>query len=237
MRRIKAVLFIEMANNQVLGLRFMDRMRSRGIYGIELMDFKCMGNRQKRKDHKKRGYAYIKLPGPIIKRAWGVKIKQPEDYSWLNSFLPGTYSRAGDFSLWKHICATNFILCLERAKQMAGIYGRSVWFMARPLKGKCLRCSDSPIALSHWGILISQLTYGQMKERMASSSGNRLQIWGELHELRNLNGEAAYVCSRFSAADYQRGRVLKYLGQSVMTDEELDNHGNQSPGGIANAYL
>jgi hypothetical protein len=224
--RIKAVLFIEMTNTQVLGLRFMDRMKCRGLYGVEVVDFKCFGRRYKYKENKKRGYSYIKLPGPIAKGAGGIKMALYEDYSWLNSFIVGTHSRAGDLSTWKIKCATNFLRCLERMGQIAESHGRSVWFVARPLEQKnWFRGLDCSIACSHWGILVSQLSRCQMMERMDSNSSNRSQMWGDLHELRNLHGQATYGCKRFSAADYRRGTVSKYLGQTDMTDEELENYG------------
>jgi hypothetical protein len=206
----------------------MDRLKCRGMYGIEVVDVKCVGRGRKSRQDKKRGYAYIKLPGPTRKFSWGVKVPQPEDYSWLNSFLVGSHSRVGDINEWKVACAANLRHCLQKAEKIVESHGRSVWFFACPLERKiCFRGSScSGTVFLHWAILVSQLTRAQMIARMEGNSSDRDLVCGELHELRECQGTAIYTSRSFSAAIHRRrGTVLKYLGQTDLSNDDLDEYG------------
>ena len=225
--RIKAVVFIEMTDNKVLGAHFLDRLKCRGIYGIEVVDVKCAGRGRKNRHDKKRGYAYIKLPGPTQKRSWGVKVPQSEDYSWLNAFLVGSHSRVGDLNEWKIACAATLKYCLQKAEKIVENYGRSVWFFACPLeRKKWFRGSSCSMAFRHWAILISQLTETQMIARLEGNSSDRDLVCGKLYELRECQGWAVYGSRPFSIATHRRyGTVLKYLGQTELTNHDFDEYG------------
>jgi hypothetical protein len=200
------------------------------MYGVEVVDLKCAGRGQKHRHDKKRGYSYIKLPGPnVVKRLWGVKVREPEDWSWLNSFLTGIHSRVGDLIGWKVAAAANLTYCLQNVEKIVESYGRSVWFYACPLEGKKGSIGSSfAVGCSHWSILVSRLTRCQMIARIESGPpiGGKQMVYGELHELREYKGQAYYYSRPFRGRDFgRRGRVIEYLGQTDSTDDDLDEFG------------
>jgi hypothetical protein len=105
--------------------------------------------------------------------------------------------------------------------------GRSVWFMARPLARKGISPgSNAVVAFNHWGIVISSMTRHQMQQKMTShGAGPASCDWGDLHELRNHDGEAGYERRNFCDIDYQRATRWTYLCQTDLTDEELHDFG------------
>ena len=68
-----------------------------------------------------------------------------------------------------------------------------------------------------------------MIARMEGNSSGRDLVCGELHELRECQGSAVYTSRPFSAAIYRRrGTVLKYLGQTDLSNDNLDEYGTHS---------
>jgi hypothetical protein len=229
-----------MKANQVLGVPFLDSLKRRGIYGIEVVDFRWGKKHFKIKADKSRSYACVDLPGPVINSSWKRKRKKDimEDYSWLNCLRAGPYSRGGDFiPKWKEDSGSYFVQILIKVVDTIGLCGRSVWFLAHPLQSIPLpKGLDRWIPFSHWGILISPLTKRQMANRMSGNHVGNSEEWGKLHELSRRGNRALYIRSRFRASDFQRATKLTYLGQTEMTDLELDLLGTSVRFRVANRF-
>jgi hypothetical protein len=104
--------------------------------------------------------------------------------------------------------------------------GRSVWLIFEPLERfKIFGVSSSEV--SHWAILVSPLTrvrLGALKRGSQSSSS--ADSWGTRHELRNNGGQNQYTGGDpYYASSLKPGSSLTYLGQTEMSDEELQDYG------------
>lgn len=216
-----------MTNSKVLGRRYTDMLNHHGAYGLELTDFKCVGRKRSVRKDEKRCYTYIKVPGPTVKRAWGVKIEQQEDFSWLNSLTFGPHSRVGDVNPWKHHCATSFVECLLKAESVLKMQARSVWFFACPLQSTTWSGTWGTFC-HHWGVVVSRRTRRQIEALKNGQAlpPNQGRFWGTLFELRESNGFVRYVRTGFTADHFrQRGTILEYIGQTDMSDSDIDYFG------------
>jgi hypothetical protein len=230
LERVRAILFTDMKTNQVLGKPFLENLKRRSIFGIEVVDFRWVKKGFKIKEEKGKGYTCVELPGPVMNSSWKRKRKKEntEDYCWLNCLRVGPYSRVIDFMpKWKAESGNYFAQILIKVVDTIGASGRSVWFLVRPLQSIRLPGGLARlIPFSHWGILISPLTKRQMTNRMHGNHSNNSEEWGKLHELHRRGGQADYVRNRFFASDFQRATKLAYLGQTEMTDMQLFELGN-----------
>jgi hypothetical protein len=238
LERVRAVLFTDMKTNQVLGAPFVDSLERRSISGIEVVDFRWGRKGCKIKENKSRWYTCLDLPGPVIKSLWKRKSKRKkedlEDYSWLKCLRLGPYSRGSDIiPEWKKNSGTYFAQSLIKVVETIGVSGRSVWFLVRPLQSPSVP-KVPLISFSHWGILISPLTKRQMDDLICGDHSNNSEAWGNLHELNRQGDHAFYTRKRFYASDFERATKLDYLGQTEMTDRQLDQLGNSVSVNVAN---
>jgi hypothetical protein len=187
---------------------------------MEVMEFMWKGTRHQvaHLDSQGTPHTLIKMPGP---KHLPFDVIRDDFLEYTDTTRP---LDPGDE--WKKESAEHFLHWLRKAAEITQNRGRSVWFMARPLQKRIFPAvSEGLIALSHWGLLISRFSKGQMTDRMNRNTTDEDEIWGDLHELRNFLGKARYECEDFKAADYQRATRFTYLGQTEMTDEALHEYG------------
>jgi hypothetical protein len=189
---------------------------------MELMEFQWYGTRYTYQaahlDSQGTRYTLIKMPGP--------KTPFMGDRLDILKYIDTAHPWDRGDKNWQKESGKHILHWLRIAAEIAQNRGRSVWFMARPLeKRRFPAASEGLIALSHWGILVSQFTKGQMTDRMNEKTPGGEEVWGDLHELRNFLGKARYECQDFKTADYHRATRFTYLGQTEMTDEELHEYG------------
>ena len=125
--------------------------------------------------------------------------------------------------------ARQFLVSLRKVVEAVCSRGRSVWFMVRPLERMLLSGSDASIQLSHWGILVSELTRSQFDDRMREIPLDPNGVLGDLHELKNIHGKAEYRCATYTVKLHQGVTKLDYLGQTEMNDAELHKFGFPPP--------
>jgi len=125
--------------------------------------------------------------------------------------------------------ARQFLVSLRKVVEAVCSRGRSVWFMVRPLERMLLSGSDASIQLSHWGILVSELTRSQFDDRMREIPLDPNGVLGDLHELKNIHGKAEYRCATYTVKLHQAVTKLDYLGQTEMNDAALHKFGFPPP--------
>jgi hypothetical protein len=151
-------------------------------------------------------------------------------YFWLDH-LPKSLAEAAHMGhslspnpdSWMIESARQFVSSLNKVVESINSRGRSVWLMARPLRNGIVPTSGGNVAFCHWGILISYLTKYQLGNRISEldDKGSLDSILGDLHELRNQNGDANYNFCSYRGKDNERATRLDYLGQTEITDAEL----------------
>ena len=120
----------------------------------------------------------------------------------------------------------HFLHWLQKMIEVARRRGRSVWFMARPLEQGLV--SSSVVSLNHWGILVSSQTREQVTSTRKNKTLAREHVWGDLHEVTEHRGKAMYDRVKFTTVDYRHATKFTYIGQTEMTDEDIDKHGTLS---------
>ena len=138
---------------------------------------------------------------------------------------------------WMVRSARQFVVSLRKVVEAVCSRGRSVWFMVRPLERMLLSGLDASIQLSHWGILVSELTRSQFDDRMREIPLDPSGVLGDLHELRNIHGRAEYRCTTYTVKLHQGVTKLDYLGQTEMNDEGLHTFGFPSPPSLKSSWL
>jgi hypothetical protein len=232
MNRIKALLAFDMIP---MLMRSQDHMSSDCRYDnawvylrrsfeqhIEFVRFEWMGTRYKVSlcscNSHADAYTQIEMPGPKFN-------SERRQWPWMTSLISGSSGRKT--KKWEEDATRHFVHWLKIVVEVVQNRGRGVWFMARPLekRGIIPRASEGLIPFSHWGILVTPLTKGQLTDRMTENPINATQSWGYLHELRNIFGTASYQRKDFKGEDYKRATQLTYLGQTERDDEQLHNYG------------
>jgi hypothetical protein len=177
-------------------------------------------------------YTLVKMPYPPDKKNKKTSVRTISFYTedgdpkheWLN-YLQCDSSVEKELEEWVKESAQKFVYWLHQTVDIVLRRGRSVWFMACPLKRAFLSGSAGIVAMNHWGIVISQLTEVEMTTWTKKTSASPLAGLGDIHELHNAFGNARYQCRDFKAEDYERMTQFNYIGQTEMTDQQLHDYG------------
>src|SRR5438045_316743 len=92
---------------------------------------------------------------------------------------------------------------------------------------RALRNPGNPgvISVSDWAVLGSPLLR-YMLEKGTRERCSQVAVWGDVHELCNHSDYAEYQSRRYVAQDFKPSYKLLYIGETSMSDDELDKIGD-----------